>query len=104
MQVLCAVIAHTPRGSTVPAAVGVQRPSDEGTLHLRHAPVQAVSQQTPSTQWLFWHSLSALHGWPSIFGPQVPSPRLFVTHAMPVSQSAELLQILVHAPDAQRNG
>jgi hypothetical protein len=103
-QVLCAIILHTPRGSTVPAAIGVQRPIDEARLQLRHAPAQAVSQQTLSTQWLCWHSLSALHGWPSCFGPQVPTPRLLVIQAIPVSQSAAELQVLVHAPLAQRNG
>jgi hypothetical protein len=41
MQVLCGIAVHTARGSGVPAAIGVQRPSDALKLQLRHAPVQA---------------------------------------------------------------
>jgi hypothetical protein len=79
--------------------MGVQRPSDADSEQLRQAPVHAWSQQTPSTQWFFWHSLDAVHGWPSIFGPQVP-----LTQAMPTSQSALLAQVSVHAPFRQANG
>ena len=99
LHVVCAIAVQTPRESTVPAAIGVQRPSDADSEQLRHAPVQAWSQQTPSTQWFFWHSLDAVHGWPSILGPQVP-----LTQAMPVSQSAFVVQIFVHSPFRQANG
>jgi hypothetical protein len=77
----------------------VQRPSDADSEQLRQAPVQAWSQQTPSTQWFFRHSLDAVHGWPSILGPQVP-----LTQAIPVSQSALVVQVSVQAPFRQVNG
>jgi hypothetical protein len=41
LHVVCAIAVQTPRGSTVPAAIGVQRPSDADSEQLRHAPVQA---------------------------------------------------------------
>ncbi len=46
-----------------------------------------------------WHSLEAWQDWPSCFGPQVPP-----TQAMPASQSALVLQAVVHAPALQANG
>jgi len=49
-QVDCGIAAHMLRGSRVPAAVGVQRPIVAASAQLRHAPVQAWSQQTLSTQ------------------------------------------------------
>jgi hypothetical protein len=49
---------HMLRGSGLPAAVVVQRPSAEGRAQLRQGPVQALSQQTPSTHWLDRHSLA----------------------------------------------
>ena len=98
-QLLCGISLHMLRGSAVPAAIGVQRPIVAARLQLRHAPVHAWSQQTPSTQWLCWHSASAVHDWPSCFGPQV-----LLTQAMPVSQSALVAHVLVQAPVAQRNG
>src|SRR4029079_3219209 len=88
-----------PRGSADPAAIGVQRPIDAARPQLRHGPVQAWSQHTPSTQWLCWHSASPVQIWPACFGPQV-----LLTHAMPVSQSALVAQVLVQAPLAHRNG
>jgi hypothetical protein len=98
-HVVCAIALQTPRGSTVPAAIGEHLPIDDARLQLRHAPAQAVSQQTPSTQLLCWHSLEAVQAWPSCFGPQV-----LLTQAMPTSQSALVAHVLVHAPVAQRNG
>ena len=83
----------------MPAAIGVHRPSVAASAQLRHAPVHAWSQQTPSTQWPCAHSLDAWHGWPFCLGPQV----LF-TQAIPVSQSALVVHDVVHAPVAQRNG
>jgi len=40
-QVDCGITVQTLRGSIVPAAIGVQRPSDADSAQLRHAPPQA---------------------------------------------------------------
>src|SRR5689334_3872686 len=98
LQVDCASATHMARGSTVPAAIGMQWPAID-PAQVRQAPVHAWSQQTPSTQWLCWHSLESLQLWPSCLGPQVP-----LTQAIPVSQSALVTQLLVQAPFAQRKG
>jgi hypothetical protein len=91
---------QTPRGSTVPAAIGVHFPSSvPGSAQLRQAPVQAWSQQILSTQWLCWHSADVVQLWPSCLGPQVP-----LTHAIPTSQSALVVHVVAQAPFAQRNG
>lgn len=77
----------------------VQRPRELASAQLRQAPVQSVLQQTPGpvavsfTQWAFWHSEFALHGWPSTLGPQLP-----FTQAMPSAQSAFVVHLLLHAP------
>src|SRR5262245_42245166 len=72
---------QTPRGSLLPATIGVHLPSAEDSAQLRHAPVQAVSQHTPSTQWVERHSEFAEHARPGSFGPHSP-----MTQAWPVSQ------------------
>jgi hypothetical protein len=90
-------VAHIMCGSSLPAGTGVQAPSEEGSLQLRHAPTQAFSQHTPSTQKLFTHSLAAPQGRPLGFLPQLPS-----MHALPATQSASTVQRLLHAPSAQR--
>lgn len=87
------------RGSGLPAAMVVQRPRAAGRAQLRQGPVQALSQQTPSMHWLERHSLARVQVWPGNFGPQV----LF-TQAMPLSQSAFVVQVFVHAPLTQRKG
>jgi hypothetical protein len=61
--------------------------------------VQALSQQTPSTQWFDAHSVASRQAWPFCLGPQV----LF-TQAMPVSQSRSVWQVFVQPPLTQRNG
>jgi hypothetical protein len=38
-----------------PSATGTQRPSEPGSLQVEQAPVQAVSQQKPSTHEPVWH-------------------------------------------------
>jgi hypothetical protein len=88
-----------PAGSAVPFATVVHVPSVDGSAQLRHAPVQPLSQQTPSTQNPDLHSVPLAHGCPGNFGPQV----LF-TQAMPVSQSVSTLQVPVHWPSTQRKG
>jgi hypothetical protein len=60
------------RVSSPPAAIGVQVPSADRSAHERQAPVQAWSQQTPSTQWLLTQSLAAEQGCPFVFVPQLP--------------------------------
>ena len=40
-QVDCGITVHTPRGSMVPTAIGVQRPSVAGSAQLRHEPPHA---------------------------------------------------------------
>jgi hypothetical protein len=73
---------QTLRMSGLPAATATQRPGDIGSAQLRQAPVQALSQQTLSTQWFEAHSLASAQAWPFCLGPQV-----LLTQAMPVSQS-----------------
>jgi len=71
-------------------------------LQLRQAPVQALSQQTPSTQWLFWHSPSLLQVWPSGLGPQ-----LSFWQALPSAQSTAWVATVqddVQAPLVHRKG
>jgi hypothetical protein len=43
---------------------GEQTPGDPATSHASHCPPQAVSQHTPSTQWVLAQSPSALHAAP----------------------------------------
>jgi hypothetical protein len=77
-----------------------QEPAAPTTLHDRQAPLQSpVSQQTPSMQWVDWHSLPLLQAVPSGFLPHEP-----LMHGMPGAQSAELPQLVWHAPAAQANG
>jgi hypothetical protein len=90
---------QTVRGSALPAAIDVHLPGAEESEQLRQAPVQAVSQQTPSTQWVERHSVLAPQGAPFGLGPQRP-----FTHAWPESQSLSARQTLLHAPSAQLYG
>jgi hypothetical protein len=63
-------------GTTVPAAASLQMPSDPGTLHDLHEPVQAaVSQQTPSTQLPDAHKVANVALQPS------PLPRLVTLYS-----------------------
>lgn len=87
------------RGSAAPAATIVHRPRVPASAQLLHPPVQSVLQQMPGpvgvsfTQWAFWHSEFAVHGWPSSLGPQVP-----FMQAMPSLQSALVVHFELHAP------
>ena len=65
----------------------VHLPRELGKEQLRQAPVQALSQQTPSTHWFDLHSLALPQGCPFCLRPQ-----LRLTQAKPVSQSASVLQ------------
>jgi hypothetical protein len=53
--------------------VGTQRPRASGLAQKEHLPVQALSQQTPSTQKPEAHSVPVLQSWPGPFGPQLPA-------------------------------
>jgi hypothetical protein len=93
---------QTPWGSAPPAAIDVQVPSDPGTAQLRQAPVQVVAQQTPSAQWPFTQSASAVQVWPSTFFPQVPTVLpVGMVQLCPGAQSAWLVQYSVQAPFVQ---
>jgi hypothetical protein len=87
---------HTLRLSTVPADSGVQVPFADVSAQLRQAPVQAVLQQTPSTQLPEAQSVGLVHAAPFVCGPQ-----LLLTQAMPGAQSAFVVQVVLHAPAAQ---
>jgi hypothetical protein len=77
----------------------VQVPSEPGTAQLRQAPVQVVAQQTPSAQWPFTQSASAVQVWPSTFLPQVPTvPPVATVQVCPGAQSAWLEQYSLQAP------
>jgi hypothetical protein len=62
-----------------PAGTAVQMPGDPWTLHAMQVPVQAVLQQTPSTQKPLWQSLSQPHVSaiiPALVPPAVQPPGL----------------------------
>jgi hypothetical protein len=84
---------QVPRGSAAPAGADMQTPSDDGSAQLRQAPLQAFSQQTPSTQKPLRHSSGPLQVCPSFFLPQLPA-----WHTLPSEQSASLAQNAMHAP------
>jgi hypothetical protein len=90
---------HVPRGSAAPAGAAAQRPIEEGSAQLLHAPAQASLQQMPSTQKLLAHSLAAAHACPFGFGPQLPA-----TQAWPGWQSSSIVQLVVHDVPLQRYG
>ena len=74
-------------------------PSVAVSEQLRHEPVHAVSQQTPSTQWALTQSASALHALPSLILPQ----DLFM-QACPGSQSASTRHDVLQSPSRHRLG
>jgi hypothetical protein len=87
------------RGSAFPAATIVHLPTEPVSAQLRQAPVQPLSQQTPSTHWPDLHSAPAPQGWPFSFSPQVP-----FRQPVPPLQSLSTLHDPVHAACWQRNG
>ena len=68
---------HSFSGS-VPGSQAVQVPTEPRTAHEAHLPVQAVSQQTPSTHWPVAHSLAAAQA----------TPRARFTAQLPLRQNA----------------
>jgi hypothetical protein len=79
--------------------MAAQRPIDEGSAQLLHAPPQASAQQTPSTQKLLSHSLAAAHVWPGGLSPQLPA-----TQAWPGWQSSSIVHFVAQAVPLQRYG
>ena len=93
---------QTPCGSVPPTAIEVHVPSEPGTAQLRQAPVQVVSQQTPSAQCALTQSASAVQDCPFTFCPQVPTVApVGIVQLWPGAQSAWLEQDSVQAPFAQ---
>ena len=88
-----------PCGSTFPAPTVTQWPGELARSQLRQVPVQALSQQTPSTQKFEAHSLAPLQLWPGVLGPQ-----LLLTQAVPTSQSPPVWHEVVQAPSTQAKG
>ena len=76
-----------------PAGLEAQVPSEVDSAQVRHDPVQAELQQTPSTQKLEAHSLAAEQGCPFDLGPQLP-----LTQLWPLTQSSFVTQWLMQAP------
>jgi hypothetical protein len=83
--------------STTPCVSGVHVPRDDASAQLRHAPAQAVLQQTPSTQKPEAQSVPFVQVPPGFLRPQ-----LWLTHAMPEVQSASVVHDGLHVPDTQR--
>ena len=83
---------QTLRLSTAPAASGVHLPFDDVSAQLRHEPVQAVSQQTPSAQKPDLQSVPTVQIPPGWRGPHLPP-----THATPAMQSASEAQVSLQA-------
>ena len=90
---------RSSRGSSTPAATGVQTPGAEERAQLRQAPMQASAQQTPSTQKFDTQSPAALHGRPLVRLPQLPLMQTLLP-----TQSSLLVQRLMQALSAQRKG
>lgn len=70
LQVETSSFAHGARfaGAGWPAAIVTQRPGVATVSHCWQLPVQALSQQRPSTQWFDAHWPSAPHESPIAFG------------------------------------
>jgi hypothetical protein len=84
------------------AATFKQKPGEVGSAQYWQVPLQALSQQTPSTQKLLAHSPAPWQLAPIGLGPQVI---LAVLQAAPTgSQSSEVSHDVVQAPLTQRNG
>ena len=90
---------HTRCGSSRPAGTSTQRPGDPVRAQLRHAPSQALSQQTPSTQKFDWHSSFALHETPLPLLPHDP-----LTQALGFTQSSSLVQVVAQPEPVHMKG
>jgi hypothetical protein len=78
---------------------GWHLPRASGLAQKVHLPVQALSQQTPSTQKLEAHWLLAVQSWPSPLGPQLP-----FTQALGGMHLSLPVQLLRQAPASQVEG
>jgi hypothetical protein len=76
--------------------MGAQIPSDDGSAQLRHAPLQASAQHTPSTQKPLAHWPAAAQEAPMGLRPQLPPLQVF-----PAAQSESAAQVATQAPASQ---
>jgi hypothetical protein len=91
---------HVFFGSAAPLATFVHVPIEPSSAHDLQRSVQALPQQTPSTQNPDEHSLLSLaHGSPFGFRPQVP-----LMQTAGAAQSPSLSHELRQAPVPHRNG
>jgi hypothetical protein len=90
---------HMARGSALPATTGVHLPRVAASAQLRHAPLQSVSQQRPSTQWPLSQTASPVQALPSLIFPHEPS-----LHRWPGSHWESPVQPTLHAPSTHRLG
>jgi hypothetical protein len=80
---------HMPAGSGEPFGTFVQAPSVPVSAHDWHAPVQALSQQTPWAQKVEAHSVPAEHEAPPVLRPQeLPLQTLGARQFAPVGVQA----------------
>jgi hypothetical protein len=79
-------------GSATPAATGTQMPTRSIWLQVTQGPVQALLQQTPSTQYPEAHWLASVQGALVCRLPQLP-----FTHLMLAAQSASEAHWVRHA-------
>jgi hypothetical protein len=87
------------RGSALPAVIDVHLPSVAAREQLRQAPVQSVSQHTPSTQCPFTQSGLVVQALPSLI-----LPHDLLTQACPGSQSASTRHAVLQSPSRHRLG
>jgi hypothetical protein len=71
-QVEAACATQVRRGSAAPAGTSEQTPIADASAQVRHAPVHAFSQHTPSTQKPLVQSAALVHASPLPFVPQLP--------------------------------
>ena len=89
---------QSPSGS-VPAAAGVQVPTEGGRLHRSQARVQAPVQHTPSTQKPEAHAVPALHGVPG----GLPGVHFPPAQEAPGAHPLLTVQAVVQAPPAPQS-
>jgi hypothetical protein len=88
-------------GST-PAGVIVQVPSDVASAHVMQAPLQAMLQQSPSTQKLLLHSAAQPHARPlSFLAPLLPHPPSGARGRSAVPPPSVLTTIMSTAPPSR---
>lgn len=88
-------VPHSSSGSAL-AAAGEQVPTLPDWLQDMQSPVQAESQQAPSTQKPEAHSAAAPHAWPCDLAP--PATHIPPVQVLPTLQSAPVEQETRHVP------